>query len=154
MEDRRSPKKESRRSGSSPEADPVTFDHDRVKPTPRRSQKRLFASRRRQAKRQRRSERRRKRMRVFILPLVFVGVFAVFGAAILLNWYRSNREADEKLARDAATYEQREQQRKAMEKREAAATLSPELEEARKRFLLRDSTATGGGTPGSAEKEE
>ena len=145
MEERPSPEKNesgSRREGGD---DPVTFDHDRLSQTPKESQKRLFQSRRRQAKRQRRSERRRKKLQVVLIPLIFVAVFVVFGVATLRNWHRANKEAEEKLAREAESRERREQ----------AVNPAPaepsELEEARKRFLLRESSDAASADPASPD---
>ncbi len=113
--------------------EPVSFEHDRVNPTPKQSQKRLFRSRHRQARRQRRSERRQNRLRKVVLPFVITLVFVVLGTATVRNWYLGNKEAEEKLAREAEAREQREKN-----PAEAFVPEKSKLDEARQRFLLRE----------------
>jgi hypothetical protein len=138
MSDSESPG-ESRRGASGRagnDGGPVSFDHHHVTPTPRASQKRLFASRHRHAKKERRSERRRKRMLAVFVPLIVAGMVFVVGVS-LRNMYLADKVAEEKLAREAEAREKRE------EVEERRGPVADNVEEARKRFLKGEAPSSG-----------
>lgn len=116
---------------------PGSFDHWSLSPTSRESQRRLFASRRKQARNQRNREKRQRVMRVVVFPVLFVSAFVLVVGFSFFRILRTEQEAEAKLNRVEETVTTNES---AVPARSTAVPgrASADIEEARDRFLNRD----------------